>query len=99
MNCLPEMAGKRLGVKSFNPFSNLLPQTFYQPKAILLALGLLSCPSLAQPQATLDAKHRAFFKDNCLSYINAEKHQGKVRVADIAFSESVAKGAELDQLG
>ena len=93
-----EMAGKRLGVKGFNPFSNLLPQTFYQPKAILLALGLLSCPSLAQqPQATLDAKHRAFFKDNCLSCHNAEKQKGKVRLDDIAFSVDTVEKADLWQ--
>lgn len=98
MNCLPEMAGKRLGVKGFNPFSNLLPQTFYQPKAILLALGLLPCPSLAQqPRATLDAKHRTFFKDNCLSCHNAEKQKGKVRLDDIAFSVDTVEKADLWQ--
>lgn len=98
MNCLPEMAGKRLGVKGFNPFSNLLPQTFYQPKAILIALGLLPCLSLAQqPQATLDAKHRAFFKDNCLSCHNAEKQKGKVRLDDIAFSVDSVEKADLWQ--
>ena len=98
MNCLPELAGKRLGVKGFNPFSNLLPQTFYQPKAILIALGLLSCPSLAQqPQATLDAKHRAFFKDNCLSCHNAEKQKGKVRLDDIEFSVDTVEKADLWQ--
>jgi hypothetical protein len=98
MNCLPEMAGKRLGVKGFNPFSNLLPQTFYQPKAILIALGLLPCLSLAQqPQATLDAKHRAFFKDNCLSCHNAEKQKGKVRLDDIAFDVDTVETADLWQ--
>jgi hypothetical protein len=66
---------------------------------LLLPLLAVSTALAEPPQATLDAKHRAFFKDNCLSCINAEKHQGKVRVADIAFSGSVAKGAELDQLG
>ncbi len=93
-----ELAGKRLGVKGFNPFFNLLPQTFYQPKAILLALGLLSNPSLAQkPQATLDAKHRAFFKDNCLNCHNAEKQKGKVRLDDIAFSVDTVEKADLWQ--
>ena len=51
------------------------------------------------PQARLDEKHRVFFKDNCLNCHNAETQKGKVRLADIAFSGSVAKGAELDQLG
>ncbi len=93
-----ELAGKRLGVKGFNPFSNLLPQAFYQPKAILIALGLLSCASVAQqPQATLDAKHRAFFKDNCLNCHNAEKQKGKVRLDDIAFSVDTVEKADLWQ--
>ena len=93
-----EMAGKRLGVKGFNPFSNLLPQTFYHPKVILLALGLLSSTSLAQqPQATLDAKHRAFFKDNCLNCHNAEKQKGKLRLDDIAFSVDTVEKADLWQ--
>ncbi|MFN0075641.1 MAG: DUF1592 domain-containing protein, partial [Prosthecobacter sp.] len=63
-----------------------------------MALGLLSCPSLAQqPQATLDAKHRAFFKDNCLSCHNAEKQKGKVRLDDIAFSVDAVEKADLWQ--
>lgn len=93
-----ELAGKRLGVKGFNPFSNLLPQTFCQTKPMLLALGLLSCPSLAQqPQATLDAKHRAFLKDNCLNCHNAEKQKGKVRLDDIAFTMDSVERADLWQ--
>ena len=48
---------------------------------------LLAAAAFAEtPQATLDAKHRAFFKDNCLSCHNAEKQKGKVRLDDIAFT-------------
>ena len=63
-----------------------------------MALGLLSDAASAQePQATLDAKHRAFFKDNCLSCHNAEKQKGKVRLDDMAFSVDSVEKADLWQ--
>lgn len=63
-----------------------------------MALGLLSDAASAQElQATLDSKHRAFFKDNCLSCHNAEKQKGKVRLDDIAFSVDSVEKADLWQ--
>ena len=49
------------------------------------------------PHATLDAKHRAFFKDNCLKCHNAEKQKGKVRLDDIAFTVDSVQKADLWQ--
>ena len=48
-------------------------------------------------QATLDAKHHVFFKDNCLNCHNAEKQKGKVRLDDIAFSVDTVEKADLWQ--
>lgn len=60
-------------------------------------LLLTSAAFAAAPQATLDAKHRAFFKDNCLNCHNAEKQKGKVRLDDIAFSVDSVEKADLWQ--
>ncbi len=45
----------------------------------------------------LDARHRAFFKDNCLSCHNAAKQKGKVRLDDIAFTVDTVERADLWQ--
>ena len=59
---------------------------------------LLAAAAFAEtPQATLDAKHRAFFKDNCLNCHNADKQKGKVRLDDIAFSVDSVEKADLWQ--
>ena len=49
------------------------------------------------PQATLDPKHRTFFKDYCVECHNAEKQKGKVRLDDIAFSVDSVEKADLWQ--
>ncbi|MBK8037916.1 MAG: DUF1592 domain-containing protein [Verrucomicrobiaceae bacterium] len=64
---------------------------------LLLLTPLISAQAADAPQATLDAKHRAFFKDNCLSCHNAEKQKGKVRLDDIAFSVDSVEKADLWQ--
>ena len=64
---------------------------------LLLLAPLISARAANTPQATLDAKHRAFFKDNCLSCHNAEKQKGKVRLDDIAFSVDTVEKADLWQ--
>ncbi len=66
---------------------------------ILTLATLLVTPMKAAdaPHATLDAKHRAFFKDNCLSCHNAEKQKGKVRLDDIAFTVDTVEKADLWQ--
>jgi hypothetical protein len=63
----------------------------------LIVAPLVSLHAADTPQATLDAKHRAFFKDNCLSCHNAEKQKGKVRLDDIAFSVDSVEKADLWQ--
>ncbi|MDH4452350.1 MAG: DUF1592 domain-containing protein [Verrucomicrobiota bacterium] len=63
----------------------------------LIFLVLTSTALVAAPQATLDAKHRTFFKDNCLSCHNTEKQKGKVRLDDIAFSVDSVEKADLWQ--
>ncbi len=65
-----------------------------------LAVSLLSAlPSHAAdaPHAELDSKHRAFFKDYCLTCHNAEKQKGKVRLDDIAFTLDSVERADLWQ--
>ena len=64
---------------------------------LLLLAPLISAHAADAPQATLDAKHRAFFKDNCLSCHNADKQKGKVRLDDIAFSVDTVEKADLWQ--
>ena len=63
----------------------------------LIVAPLVFLRAADTPQATLDAKHRAFFKDNCLSCHNAEKQKGKVRLDDIAFSVDTVEKADLWQ--
>jgi hypothetical protein len=58
--------------------------------AITLLTALLLAPLAAlhaaePPHAALDAKHRNFFKENCLECHNAEKQEGKLRLDDISF--------------
>ena len=60
-------------------------------------LLLASAAFAAAPQATLDAKHRAFLKDNCLTCHNVEKQKGKVRLDDIAFTLDSVEKADLWQ--
>jgi hypothetical protein len=68
------------------------------PSLIFLALLYGSIGHAADaPQAALDAKHRAFFKDNCLSCHNAEKQKGKLRLDNIAFSVDMVEKADLWQ--
>ena len=63
----------------------------------LIVAPLVFLHAADTPQATLDAKNRAFFKDNCLSCHNAEKQKGKVRLDDIAFSVDSVEKADLWQ--
>ena len=64
---------------------------------LILLAPLNSARAADAPQATLDAKHRAFFKENCLNCHNAEKQKGKVRLDDIAFSVDTVEKADLWQ--
>jgi mono/diheme cytochrome c family protein len=61
---------------------------------VLLAGAALSAEP---PQATLDAKHRAFFKDHCLTCHNAEKQKGKVRLDNLSFILDSVEQADLWQ--
>lgn len=63
----------------------------------IIPLLLASAALAAPPQAALDAKHRAFLKDNCLTCHNAEKQKGKVRLDDIAFTVDSVEKADLWQ--
>ncbi len=63
----------------------------------ITSLLLVSAALAAAPQATLDIKHRAFFKDNCLSCHNAEKQKGKVRLDNIPFTVDSVEQADLWQ--
>jgi hypothetical protein len=64
---------------------------------LLLLAPLVSVQAAEPPQATLEAKHRAFLKDNCLTCHNAEKQKGKVRLDDIAFTLDSVEKADLWQ--
>ena len=99
-SALAELTGKRLWVNDSEPLPHLLPPIFYQLLIATLALSLLGAlPSHAAeaPHAELDAKHRAFFKNNCLTCHNAEKQKGKVRLDDIAFTIDSVERADLWQ--
>jgi hypothetical protein len=64
----------------------------------LFAVIFVSVANAAEPpQAVLDAKHRAFLKDNCFTCHNAEKQKGKVRLDDIAFTLDSVEKADLWQ--
>jgi hypothetical protein len=63
----------------------------------LVFLALTTTALAEPPQASLDAKHRAFLKDNCLTCHNAEKQKGKVRLDDIAFTLDSVEKADLWQ--
>jgi len=63
----------------------------------LLLTPAVAVQAAGAPKATLDAKHRAFFKDNCLKCHNAEKQKGKVRLDDIAFTVDTVEKADLWQ--
>ena len=59
-----------------------------------LLFVLLSASALAAdaPHASLDEKHRAFFKDYCNECHNEKKQKGKLRLDDISFTlDSVEK--------
>jgi hypothetical protein len=68
----------------------------FAPLALLL-LSALHTHSADAPYAQLDSKHRAFFKDYCLTCHNAEKQKGKVRLDDIAFTVDSVERADLWQ--
>jgi len=65
----------------------------YYTAFLFAPLALLAEP----PQAVLDAKHRVFIKDNCLTCHNAEKQKGKVRLDDIEFALNTVEKADLWQ--
>ena len=68
------------------------------PSFIFLLLVFSPADAAADaPEATLDAKHRGFFKDYCLNCHNAEKQKGKVRLDDIAFTLDSVEKADLWQ--
>ena len=53
--------------------------------ADFLDLRLICLPSFAsEPQIAIDSKHRAFFQKYCVRCHNAEVHEGKVRLDDLA---------------
>ena len=52
---------------------------------LFLICVLLCMPALAaEPQIVIEAKHRAFFQAYCVRCHNAEVHEGKVRLDDLA---------------
>ncbi len=63
----------------------------------LLLLIVLPLSAAEPPHASLDEKHRVFFKDHCTKCHNAEKQKGKVRLDDIAFSVDTIQRADLWQ--
>jgi hypothetical protein len=71
------------------PTLTLLTALLFAPLAAIFAAET--------PQATLDARHRAFLKDNCFKCHNAEKQKGKVRLDDIAFTLDSVEKADLWQ--
>lgn len=84
--------GQRNGDRGINP-RNLFPCPHSLVLILLFPLFALAEP----PQALLDAKHRVFLKDNCLTCHNAEKQKGKVRLDDIAFTLDSVEKADLWQ--
>lgn len=65
---------------------------------LVLVFVTFSSTILAEPaQALLDAKHRAFLKDNCLTCHNAEKQKGKIRLDEITFTLDSVEKADLWQ--
>jgi len=64
---------------------------------VLSLLGALHSYAADAAHAQLDSKHRAFFKDYCLTCHNAEKQKGKVRLDDIAFTVDSVERADLWQ--
>jgi len=64
---------------------------------VLSLLSVLYSHAADAPHAHLDSKHRAFFKDYCLTCHNAEKHKGKVRLDDIDFTVDSVERADLWQ--
>ena len=64
---------------------------------VLSLLGALHSRAADAPHAELDSKHRAFFKDNCLTCHNAEKQKGKVRLDNIPFTVDSVERADLWQ--
>ena len=65
--------------------------------AILTALivaPLVSLHAADTPQATLDPKHRVFFKDYCTECHNEKKQKGKLRLDDISFALDSVENAD-----
>ena len=96
-SAITRSTGKRLWVKNEKSFLNLLPPIFYQLFLFFIAPINPSLSAAEAPHAELDSKHRAFFKDYCLSCHNAEKQKGKVRLDDIAFTLDSVERADLWQ--
>jgi hypothetical protein len=85
---------------SMNSYRSAKPdyQRLFSLHLMRLVFLALTTTALAEPpQALLDAKHRAFLKDNCLTCHNAEKQKGKVRLDDIAFTLDSVEKADLWQ--
>ncbi|MGB8169130.1 MAG: DUF1592 domain-containing protein [Chthoniobacteraceae bacterium] len=65
---------------------------------ILLTALLLASPAALHaadtPHATLDEKHRAFFKDYCVECHNEKKQKGKLRLDDISFALDSVENAD-----
>jgi hypothetical protein len=62
-----------------------------------LSLSLISIlPTRAAdaPHASLDKKHRAFFKDYCIECHNADKQKGKLRLDDVSFTLDSVENAD-----
>jgi len=60
----------------------------------LLLTPAVAVQAAEPPHATLDAKHRAFFKDYCTECHNAEKQKGKLRLDDISFTLDSVENAD-----
>jgi hypothetical protein len=72
-------------------------QYFALSLSLLLLLPVASVQASELPHATLDAKHRNFFKDNCLACHNAEKQEGKVRLDNLSFTVDSVEQADVWQ--
>jgi len=96
-SAITKLTGKRLWVKNSEVISHFLSPIFYQLLIFFIASLNLSLTAADAPHAELDSKHRAFFKDNCLTCHNAEKQKGKVRLDDISFTVDSVERADLWQ--
>lgn len=80
-------------IKSSLPYDMMMPHQFLRALFVFCFVVTTLCAADA-PQARMDERHRAFFKDYCVECHGEKKQKGKLRLDDVSFALDSVESAD-----